>query len=159
MRKNQSCQHKDVFERMNYLYQASHLMASKSQVMASYLGNNMLACAKKAVLRAEPNVKRTMCKCCQTPLVPGETARVRLVSKPIKGIKWTCLTCMNTKRYPTKKGYELWLDQAESTVRTLDFTPRPKNKNLQKSDSGGDPEKVKEQTENQPETSTKIDPC
>lgn len=93
----------------------------------------------------EPNLKRTICKCCQSPLIPGETARVRLVSKPIKGIKWTCLTCMNTKRYPTKRGYKMWLDQPESIVETLDFTPKSKNENFQKSGSENTSEKVKEQ--------------
>lgn len=93
----------------------------------------------------EPNLKRTICKCCQGPLIPGETARVRLVSKPIKSIKWTCLTCMNSKRYPTKKGYKIWLDEPESIVETLDFTP---NKNVQKPGSTDTSEKVKEQTEN-----------
>ncbi|KYQ59611.1 Ribonuclease P protein subunit p21 [Trachymyrmex zeteki] len=145
--KNQICQHKDVFQRMNYLYQASHLMALKNRVMASYFGNHMFACAKKAVLRTEPNLKRTVCKCCQSPLIPGETARVRLVSKPIKGVKWTCLTCMNSKRYPTKKGYKLWLDQPESLVRILDFTPKSKNKNFQQLSSKSNLEEVKEQTE------------
>jgi len=147
--KNHSCQHKDVFERMNYLYQASQLMALKNRVAASYFGNNMVTCAKKAVLHMEPNLKRTICKCCQSPLIPGETARVRLVSKPIKGIKWTCLICMNTKRYPTKKGYELWLDQPESTVEMLDFTPKSRNQDSQKSSSESTSEKVKEQTETQ----------
>lgn len=143
--KNQFCQHKDVFERMNYLYQASHLMALKNRVAASYFSNNMVACAKKAVLRMEPNLKRTICKCCQSPLIPGETARVRVVSKPIKGIKWTCLTCMNTKRYPMKQGYKMWLDQPESIVEMLDFTPKSKNENFQKSGSENISEKVKEQ--------------
>lgn len=93
----------------------------------------------------EPNLKRTICKCCQSPLIPGETARVRVVSKPIKGIKWTCLTCMNTKRYPMKQGYKMWLDQPESIVEMLDFTPKSKNENFQKSGSENISEKVKEQ--------------
>jgi len=67
-------------------------------------------------------LKRTICKHCHTPLIPGETARVRLMSKPIKGIRWTCLTCMNTRRFPTKEGYKLWLDQPEAVVEILDYT-------------------------------------
>jgi len=89
----------------------------------------------------EPNLKRSICKCCQTPLIPGETARVRLTSKPVKRIKWTCLTCKNTKRFPTTKGYKLWLDQPEAIIETLDYTPKPKNENIQKSDA---PEEMKE---------------
>ncbi|XP_072760717.1 uncharacterized protein Rpp21 [Anoplolepis gracilipes] len=139
--KNKLCQHKDIFERMNYLYQASHLMALIDRGTASYFGNNMVGCAKKAVLRMEPNLKRNVCKCCQTPLIPGETARVRLTSKPIKRVKWTCLTCMNTKRFPTRKGYKLWLDQPEAIIETLDYTPKPKNENVRKSDPS---EEIKE---------------
>jgi len=126
-------------------------MALRNRVAASYFGNNMVTCAKKAVLRMEPNLKRSICKCCQSPLIPGETARVRLVSKPVKGVKWTCLTCMNTKRYPTKEGYKLWLDQPESIVEILDFTPKSKNKNVQKPSCTDVPEKIKEQIENHSE--------
>ncbi|XP_046739555.1 ribonuclease P protein subunit p21 isoform X2 [Diprion similis] len=120
------CQGKDVLERMNYLYQASHLMAiqSKNPVAASYYGNIMLGCAKKAVLRMSPDVKRTICKRCQLPLIPGDTARVRLVSKPMKLVKWTCLTCGATRKFPTKKGYKLWADQPEALVELFDYTPK-----------------------------------
>ncbi|XP_047366719.1 ribonuclease P protein subunit p21 [Vespa velutina] len=119
-----ACQGKDIFERMNYLYQASHLIALKNRVAASYYGNTMMGCAKKSVLRIEPNIKRTICKRCQSPLIPGETARVRLCSKHMKGIKWTCLVCLNSKKYPTKRGYKLWIDQPEAIVETLHYVPK-----------------------------------
>lgn len=57
---------------------------------------------------------------------------------------------MSTKRYPTKKGYKLWLDQPESVIEVLDFIPKSKNKNFQKPGSEDNPEEVKEQTENHP---------
>lgn len=115
-------------------------MALIDKCTASYLGNNMVGCAKKAVLRMEPKLKRSICKCCQTPLIPGETARVRLISKPTKRVKWTCLTCMNTKRFPVKEGYELWPDQPKAVIETLDYTPKPKNE-IKKSDAS---EKIEE---------------
>ncbi|XP_076247449.1 ribonuclease P protein subunit Rpp21 [Calliopsis andreniformis] len=123
------CQGKDIFERMNYLYQASHVIALKNRVAASYYGNVMIGCAKKSVLRIEPDIKRTVCKCCQSPLIPGETAKVRLVSKPEKGIKWTCLTCLSVKKYPTKKGYKLWTEQANSVVQSFNYVSKQKNIN------------------------------
>ncbi|XP_032665414.1 ribonuclease P protein subunit rpr2 isoform X1 [Odontomachus brunneus] len=128
------CQSKDILERMNYLYQASHLMALKNKVISSYYGNMIVGCARKAVLRMEPDLKRILCKCCQTPLIPGETARVRLTSKPVKGIKWTCLTCMNIKRFPTKKGHKLWLDDPQAIIEILDYTPRLKKEDVQQTD-------------------------
>lgn len=115
------CHGKDIFERMNYLYQASYLMALKNRVAASCYGNIMVGCAKKSVLRIEPDIKRTICKCCQSPLVPGETATVRLVSKPVKAIKYTCLTCLSVKKYPTRKGRKLWSEHPESIVQTLSY--------------------------------------
>ena len=47
---------------------------------------------------------------------------MRLVSKPVKGIKWTCLTCLSIKRYPTKKGYKLWTEQPNSVVQIFNYT-------------------------------------
>ncbi|XP_076228115.1 ribonuclease P protein subunit Rpp21 isoform X1 [Nomia melanderi] len=121
------CQGKDIFERMNYLYQASHLMALKNRVAASCYGNMMVGCAKKSVLRIESDIKKTICKCCQSPLIPGETAKVRLMSKPVKGVKWTCLICLSVKRYPTKKGYKLWTEQENSVVQIYNYAPKLKD--------------------------------
>lgn len=107
-------------------------MALKNGPLASYYSDNMMGCARKAVLRMEPDLKRSICKRCQTPLIPGETARVRLTSRPVKGVKWTCLTCRNTKRFPTKRGYKLWLEQPEAVVEVLDYTPQSKETVQQK---------------------------
>ncbi|XP_048505976.1 ribonuclease P protein subunit p21 [Athalia rosae] len=119
---------KDVLERMNYLYQASHLMAigAKNPIAASYYGYVMMKCAQKSVLRMDPDVKRSVCKCCLSPLIPGVTAKVRLVSKPTKMVRWKCLICDATKQYPTKGGHELWADRPEALIEMLQYTPKPK---------------------------------
>ncbi|OAD54483.1 Ribonuclease P protein component 4 [Eufriesea mexicana] len=88
----------------------------------------MVGCAKKSVLRLGSDIKRTICKCCQSPLIPGETARVRLVSKPIKGVKWTCLTCFSIRMYPTKKGYKLWAEQPNSIVQIFNYGSKSDDK-------------------------------
>lgn len=49
--KSGGCQGKDTFQRMNFLYQASTLMAGKNNVLSCYYGNLMKQIAKKAVLR------------------------------------------------------------------------------------------------------------
>ncbi|XP_063989553.1 uncharacterized protein LOC135168878 [Diachasmimorpha longicaudata] len=121
----QLCQGKDVFERMNYLFQAGQLLSRRDHVAASLCGNVMVNCSKRSVLRMEPEIKRSICKSCQVPLVPGESAKVRLISKPVKAVKWTCLLCKTTRTIPTKRGYKLWTEQAESVVKTFDYTPKP----------------------------------
>lgn len=49
--KGKGCQGKDSFERMNFLYQASTLMAGKNNNLSCYYGNLMKSIAKKSVLR------------------------------------------------------------------------------------------------------------
>lgn len=77
-----------------------------------------------------------MCKCCRSPLIPGETAMVRLVSKPVKAIKWKCLLCKTTLKIPTKKGHKLWLDEPESVVQLYDYKPKAVEQTRCKSLSG-----------------------
>ncbi|XP_011305007.1 ribonuclease P protein subunit rpr2 isoform X2 [Fopius arisanus] len=121
----QLCQGKDVFERMNYLLQAGQLLSSmKDFVGSSLCGNMMVSCGKRSVLRMEPDIKRSICKCCQTPLIAGESARVRLISKPLKAVKFTCLVCGTTKMIPTKRAYKLWTDQPEAVIKIFHYTPK-----------------------------------
>lgn len=42
---------KDVFQRANFLYQASRLMAEKNQTLSSYYGNLFSQIQKKSVLK------------------------------------------------------------------------------------------------------------
>ncbi|XP_034936767.1 ribonuclease P protein subunit rpr2 isoform X2 [Chelonus insularis] len=125
---------KPVFERMNFLYQASQIMAKIDPVASSFYGNAMINCAKKTVSKIEPDIKRTMCKSCQSPLVAGETARVRLMTKPIKSIKITCLLCKTSKRIVNKKEYKLWLECPESVVKILK-DPDPSEKKAKNTNS------------------------
>jgi Sec7-like guanine-nucleotide exchange factor len=39
---------------------------------------------------------------------------------------------MNTKRFPTKREYELWIDQPEAVVETLDYMSKSTNEDVQK---------------------------
>lgn len=49
--KSKGCQGKDIFQRMNFLYQASTLMVDKNKVLSCYYGNLLKSVAKKGVLR------------------------------------------------------------------------------------------------------------
>ncbi|CAG5075904.1 Similar to RPP21: Ribonuclease P protein subunit p21 (Macaca mulatta), partial [Cotesia congregata] len=123
---NIGCEKKDVLERMNYLYQASKLVSKHDTITASCFGNAMISCSRKAVLRIETDLKRSICKCCQSPLIPGETSRVRLITKPIKAVKTTCLICKTSKKIPTKPGYKLWTENPDSINQIFNYTPKIK---------------------------------
>lgn len=45
-----------------------------------------------------------------------------------------CLTCMNVKKFPMKKGYKLWLDQPEAVVEILDYSQKSEDKSTSKPD-------------------------
>ncbi|XP_014232345.1 ribonuclease P protein subunit p21 [Trichogramma pretiosum] len=116
------CQGKDIFERMNYLYQAGVLASSKNSVVAAYCGSSMKACAKKAVLRIDHNIKRTICQVCNCPLVPGKTSKVRLKKKKIFII---CKSCENSKKIPMNiKKDTLWFEKPEAVAEMYNYGPK-----------------------------------
>ena len=54
-------------------------------------------------------------------MIPGQTAKVRLKSKPNKCVNWHCLICGNVKKYPYKKEYKLWSDNPEATIQEYNY--------------------------------------
>lgn len=46
-----SCQGKDTFERMNYLYQAAQELIGKNNVLSCYYGSQCKSISRKSVLR------------------------------------------------------------------------------------------------------------
>ncbi|KAE8742314.1 hypothetical protein FOCC_FOCC012114 [Frankliniella occidentalis] len=114
-------QGKENFQRMNFLYQAAHVVAqcNINGDLAAYYGNSMLSTAQKSVLKIEPDVKRDLCKGCGNLLKPGFSAKVRLRSE---NLIWTCLLCGTIKRYPTKRGYKLWIEQKEACLDMIEIS-------------------------------------
>ncbi|XP_030380777.1 ribonuclease P protein subunit p21 [Scaptodrosophila lebanonensis] len=61
-----------VCSRMNFLYQAANLMAqNNNNTLAAYYGKLCRNVGTKAVMHIAPAVKRTLCKRCSLPLLPG----------------------------------------------------------------------------------------
>ncbi|XP_055846497.1 uncharacterized protein LOC129912311 [Episyrphus balteatus] len=112
--KNKGFQGKDSFSRMNFLYQASMLMAGKSDTLSAYYGNLCKSIGKKSVLRIDPNIKRSLCKKCHMALKPGVTADVSAVDckKEIFSIK--CKKCNHSKNFPINLDYKFWLENPDS---------------------------------------------
>lgn len=116
---------KDAFARMNFLYQASALCSSfsskNSEKVAAYYGSVFKNVAKKAVVRAEPEIKRSLCKGCSALLVPGNNVRISLKKKPAPRLVWTCLCCSTIKRFGVRKDYKIWLDCDEAVVEKATY--------------------------------------
>lgn len=118
-------QSQEAFQRMNFLYQGCETMMKQCPPkpdIAAFYANLMANISKKAVLRMEPKIKRTLCKGCFSLMIPGVNARVRLRKKSSQRLVWTCLRCNTVKRYNTMEDHQLWCENPQSVgeVMTLD---------------------------------------
>lgn len=71
-----------VCSRMNFLYQAANLMAhGKNNTLAAYYGKLCRNVGTKALMHMSPALKRTLCKRCSLPLLPGVNTTLELGEK------------------------------------------------------------------------------
>lgn len=115
--KRQSIHQKDVFQRLNHLYQAAHAVLTinpEDWDLSRHYTNTMRTLAKKNVLRLHPHLKRTLCKRCDLLLIPGITSKVRTHGKKDNHIVIECLHCEALKRFVCKEGHVLWHDKPEN---------------------------------------------
>jgi ribonuclease P protein subunit RPR2 len=82
--------------------------------LAAYLALNLKTVSLKSQAKLSRHVKRTICKRCNTPLVPEQTAISRIENPSRNGRKpWadclvtTCLACGMQKRYPLSRKPDL----------------------------------------------------
>ncbi|CAG8483953.1 10467_t:CDS:2 [Ambispora gerdemannii] len=135
-------ENRELYQRMNFLYQAAALMTTTTFVQEStdhntkdekstakrnksyqnigslgrfYL-NTMRNIGKKQVLRIEPSVKRNICKRCDSLLVPGFTSRARVKSRRQKQLEIECSECKAIKIFPARKDYQLFSEKPENIV-------------------------------------------
>lgn len=102
---------RDEYERISYLYQLSNhtLLNPKYKVLSRGYARNATLISKKAVIRLAPNLKRSICKKCDTILIPGLTVTIRLqnLSKNKSGhndmLLYQCDQCSEIKRFPVGK--------------------------------------------------------
>ncbi|XP_062508665.1 ribonuclease P protein subunit p21-like [Corticium candelabrum] len=95
-------QHRELFQRMNYLYQAAHFALhhfSQNADLARFYCSTMKSVAKKSVLRMDFRIKRTLCKRCSSLLVSGKTATVRVKGRRQCHVVVTCRHCKTIKRF------------------------------------------------------------
>ncbi|KAI7897774.1 RNAse P Rpr2/Rpp21/SNM1 subunit domain-containing protein [Cokeromyces recurvatus] len=127
-----------AFERLNFLHQAAVLMSTiqyesnqndnkmnidqswqgdpKGTLHATsrYLNNNLKQITAKLVMRLDPSVKRTICKRCDTPLLPVITSTHRIRSKPVPTMIQTCKICKAKRKYTSQKpDYELFSERSD----------------------------------------------
>ncbi|KAJ1825602.1 Ribonuclease P protein subunit p21 [Coemansia sp. RSA 2703] len=135
---------RELYERMNFLYQSSQFYAQLAQVPASteqsphssnsntaqssllplsrFYAKEMRTIARKSVLRISPHIKRELCKSCSTPLVPGVSCTKRVKGKKkARRLITTCNFCGSQKR--------LMANSDSETPHVL-FIDRPEHKTI-----------------------------
>uniref|UniRef100_A0A182KG61 Uncharacterized protein n=1 Tax=Anopheles christyi TaxID=43041 RepID=A0A182KG61_9DIPT len=109
---------------MNYLYQASALMSDTCPQLSAAYGKLAKSIGKKAVLRMEPAIKRTLCVRCGVLLNPVTTADIHdFRHKQLCYVQVTCKLCGYSKRFYNSKNHQLWLDNPSSVVERIEFEP------------------------------------
>lgn len=118
--------HKENYARISYLHQVSSHLALNPQYLA--LSRGILRTAslvlKKTVLKLTPALKRSLCKGCDTILIPGLTMSMSLENTS-KGVlphadilQYRCLSCAAVKRFPVGKDRHYVLFSEREDVRT-----------------------------------------
>jgi len=146
---------REVMQRLNYLYQASVYLNSISatggqddylQKISGYYIRSMKQLANKKVVKMDPSIKRTLCKGCDTVLVPGSTASVRVKSSKPHGhiVTYTCSACRTSRRIPAppilrsesdhlpQDGAKSFSDPVDTVDRTEMPVPRKSGKKKKK---------------------------
>lgn len=102
---------KDNYSRLSYLYQLSNTFATnkKYELLSRNFARNVDGIAKKTVLKLSPSIKRTLCKKCNTLLIPGINMKIYTENKSKEQLDKcevlvnSCMTCGKKKRFPVGK--------------------------------------------------------
>lgn len=99
----------EAVPRLHHLYKAAHVVSGRSgpggqvgRVLSSHYTGLVLGVAQKSVLRLTPRVKRTICKGCQSLLLPGKV-NARLVKQGGAHLQMECRRCSSVKNFPIVK--------------------------------------------------------
>ncbi|XP_041646606.1 ribonuclease P protein subunit p21 [Cheilinus undulatus] len=135
---------KEAYQRLNFLYQAAHCVLSQNPEnteLARFYCFTQKTITKRLVLKQDPSVKRTICKRCCSPLIPGVTAttRQRRNKRKTRFTVMRCLSCGQSKTLLNDPEYSLWVDRPEAQLenqKQTDQVPKDNKKNL-KNKKGG----------------------
>lgn len=94
---------RDVFERMNYLYQLVNFWSPINPELAAHYAKLMVSISKKSVLRLDSSIKRSICKGCNFHLLDGSTVRTRFTRNHCGQIVKICNKCGVEKRFPAPR--------------------------------------------------------
>lgn len=108
--------------RINYLYQLSTTVAELCPGLSSTYNSILKGLSQKSLLKLDPEMKRNICKGCNTMLIPGKTVMCRTIKKSKGAIKWTCIFCGKSKIFRNNKDYCMWSENPNVLLQTIIYT-------------------------------------
>lgn len=127
--KGKSVPNRVNYARISYLYQISnqfYLAHPEYQALSRGYNRNLDLIAKKTVIKLSPHIKRTLCKKCNTMLIPGLTMSMYIENLSKQKSQHNdvfvnkCLNCGKCKRFPVGKdrNYILFTDKQNENIPT-----------------------------------------
>lgn len=105
--------------RINFLYQLSTTVAEECPGLSSRYNTILKGLSQKCLTKLDPEIKRNICKRCNTMLIPGKTVTCRTIKKSKGTIKWTCTFCGKSKTFNKKNNYCMWSENLEYLLQTI----------------------------------------
>lgn len=118
-RKNQEFNIEITQNRVNYLYQLSKTMAEHCPGLSSTYNTILKGLSQKNLLKIDPEIKRNICKRCNTMLIPGKTVTCRTIKKSKGTIKWTCTFCGKSKTFKKNNDCCIWSENPQFLLQTI----------------------------------------
>lgn len=108
--------------RVNYLYQLSTALAEQCPGLSSTYNSILKGLTQKSLLKIDPEIKRNICKRCNTILIPGKTVTCRTIKKSKGTIKWSCKFCGKSKMYKKNNNNCMWSENSKYLLQTIVYT-------------------------------------
>lgn len=107
--------------RVNYLYQLSTALADQCPGLSSAYNSILKGLTQKSLLKIDPEIKRNICKGCNTMLIPGTTVTCRMVKKTKGVIKWSCKFCGKSKIYKKNNNNCIWSENSKFLLQITKY--------------------------------------
>lgn len=108
--------------RINYLYQLSTIVAEQCPGLSSTYNSILKGLSQKNLIKIDPEMKRNICKGCNTMLIPGKTVTCRIVKKSKGAIKWSCKFCGKSKIFIKNNNHCMWSENPKFLLQTIVYS-------------------------------------
>lgn len=113
--KKKASRDSDAALRLTYLWAAAHVLSQNAPAASSFYVSCIKQVGRRVTMPLDAlTIKRHACKRCNTLLIPGSGARVRVEPRREKHVVVTCTRCGSVRRYLARPPREELCPAAQS---------------------------------------------